>query len=345
MNWGNPIYLYAIFFLPILVVFTIIASKRRIKNFRKFAADALFKYHTQNFSIFHWNVKIVLLIIALFFIIIALARPQWDKETQQVHQEGIDIIVCIDVSKSMDASDIRPSRLERAKNHITLFLDELTGDRIGIVAFAGKSMVLCPLTDDYGALKMFLSTLSTETISAYGTNIGSALEKANNMFSKESKSKIIVLISDGEDLENAGVKIASKIAKDGVNIFSIGVGSIDGSPIEFKDQYGQSVYAKDDNGNIVISKMDVETLSKISENANGKFYPITPQQSEIFDILNQISGKEKSKVNTKQYFKFKEQYHYFLILALLFILIESLIPYDLKQTNLSNLNSKNQQSD
>lgn len=329
MNWGNSFYLYLIIIIPILFAFIAIAAKRRIKKFSKFSAPALFEFHTKNFSLFHWNLKIILLVLALFFIIISLARPQWDKEEQIVRQEGVDIVVCIDVSKSMDASDIKPSRLERAKSHVSLFLDELHGDRVGIVAFAGKSMILCPLTDDYSALKMFLSTLNTETISAYGTNIGSALDRAGDMFFKDSKSKIVILISDGEDLEEKGIKIASQLGKKGINIFTIGVGSIDGSPIEFEDQYGQKELAKDDAGNVVISKMDVDVLSKISDNANGKFYPITPQQSEIIDILNQISGKEKSKLSSKQYFKFKEQYHFFAIFALVLMLIESLIPYNL----------------
>ncbi len=328
MNWGNPNFLYLLLLIPILIVMMIIGTKIRLKRFSRFASKSLFTFHYRNFSIFHWNIKIALIIIAIMFIVIAMARPQWDKEVQEVHQQGIDIVVCIDVSKSMDAADIRPSRLERAKNHISLFLEELKGDRVGIVAFAGKSMVLCPLTDDYAALNMFLSILNTETITAYGTNIGSALEKAEKMFLKESKSKIIILISDGEDLEADGIKMASRIAKQNINIFSIGVGSIDGSPIEMINSYGQVEYAKDDQGNIVLSKMDVETLSAISSNANGKFYPITPQNSEIYDILNQITGKEKNKISSKQYFKFKEQYHYFVIIALILIIIEALVTYE-----------------
>jgi Ca-activated chloride channel family protein len=330
MNWGSTFFLYFLIIIPVLILFIIIAAKNRVKKFSRFASANLFNYHNKSFSLFHWNLKILLLIFALAFVIIAIARPQWDKEEQVVTQEGVDIVICVDVSKSMDATDIKPSRLERAKSHISLFLDELKNDRVGIVAFAGKSMVLCPLTDDYSALKMFVSTLSTETITAYGTNIGSALERAEAMFIKDSKSKIIILISDGEDLENDGMKMSSKIAKDNINVFTIGIGSIDGSPIETENSFGQKEYAKDDNGNTIISKMDVDVLSRISENANGKFYPITPQQTEILDILNQISGKEKSKLSTKQYFKFKEQYHYFLLVAFLFILIETLLPYNLK---------------
>ncbi|HOQ80338.1 MAG TPA: VWA domain-containing protein [Candidatus Cloacimonadota bacterium] len=330
MNWGNPHILYLLIIIPFLLIFLYLGAKKRKKYFNKFASTSLFNFFYKDFSIFHWNIKILLLIFALTFVIIAAAQPQWDKEVKQIQQMGIDIVICIDVSKSMDAADIRPSRLERAKNHISLFLNELKGDRVALVAFAGKSMVLCPLTDDYAALNMFLSTVSTETITAYGTNIGSALERANKLFLKESKNKIIILISDGEDLETEGVKVASRISKNDVNIFTIGIGSIDGSPIETLNAFGEVEFAKDDNGNIIITKMDVHTLTAIAEASNGKFYPITPQNSEIYDILNQISGKEKSQYTTKQYFKFKEQYHYFLIIALLFLVFEAIISYENK---------------
>ncbi|MCB5249966.1 MAG: VWA domain-containing protein [Candidatus Cloacimonadales bacterium] len=330
MNWGYPNILYLLLIVPFLVLFLYIGTKRRQKRFKRFATNNLFDFFYNNFSIFHWNIKIVLLILALVFVIIAAARPQWDKEERVAQQQGIDIVICIDVSKSMDAADIRPSRLERAKNHISLFVSELKGDRVGLVAFAGKSMVICPLTDDYAAFNMFLSTLSTETITAYGTNIGAALDRADKLFLKESQSKVIVLISDGEDLEAEGIKIASKIAKNDVNIFTIGVGSIDGSPIELLNSYGEIEFAKDDNGNIIITKMDVHSLTDIAKVSNGKFYPITPQNSEIYDILNQISAKEKDQISSKLYFKFKEQYHYFLIIAFILLIFEAIVSYENK---------------
>src|SRR5690554_745616 len=143
MNWGYPNILYLLLIVPFLVLFLYIGTKRRQKRFKRFATNNLFDFFYNNFSIFHWNIKIVLLILALVFVIIAAARPQWDKEERVAQQQGIDIVICIDVSKSMDAADIRPSRLERAKNHISLFVSELKGDRVGLVAFAGKSMVIC----------------------------------------------------------------------------------------------------------------------------------------------------------------------------------------------------------
>ncbi len=327
MNWGQPFFLYALLLIPLFVSFIIIASKQRIKKFSRFASPTLYKFFNSKFSLFHWNMKIIMLIFTYFFLVIAIARPQWDKETQIIRKEGIDIVICIDVSKSMDAIDLKPSRLERAKSHISMFIDELKGDRVGIVAFAGKSMVLCPLTDDYTAVKMFISTISTETIAAYGTNIGSALERAQKLFPNETKNKTIILISDGEDLEDTGISIAKKIGKKNVNLFTIGIGSIDGSPIQVLNAYGESEYAKDDMGNIIISKMDVEKLSKMSEAANGKFYPITPQQTEIQDILQQITGNEKHLIATKKYSKYKEQYHFFVILALICLIIDILIIY------------------
>jgi Ca-activated chloride channel family protein len=279
----------------------------------------------QNFSNFYWNLKNVLLLLAIFFLIIALARPQWGKEVQIVKKEGIDIVICLDVSKSMNARDIEPNRLERAKDQINLFLDQLHGDRIALIAFAGESFVQCPLTDDYGAAKMFLELLDTESVQTYGTDIGGALQKAMQLFSEKNKHKVIVLVSDGEDLVDNAVKIAKEASQQGAQIYALGIGSTEGAPIPVEKENGDISYAKDDEGNIVLTKLDVSTLSQIAQIGNGKFYPITPQQSEIFAILKQINQIEKQKFDSREYVRYKERYNYFVILALVFLLIDIMI--------------------
>ncbi|MCK4696139.1 MAG: VWA domain-containing protein, partial [Candidatus Cloacimonetes bacterium] len=164
MQWGNPYLLFLLLLIPIFLVYLGIANHKRKKNFEKFAESRFYEYYMQEFSTFHWSLKNVIFIFAIFFLIIAIARPRWNKEVQIVKKEGIDIVVCIDVSKSMDAQDIKPSRIDRAKDQISLFIDQLKGDRIAIIAFAGKSFVQCPLTNDYGAAKLFLNLLDTETV-------------------------------------------------------------------------------------------------------------------------------------------------------------------------------------
>ncbi|MCD4817836.1 MAG: VWA domain-containing protein [Candidatus Cloacimonetes bacterium] len=325
MHWGKPYFLFLLIIIPAFLVLIGVINHGRKKRFLAFAEERFYNFFMQEFSVFHWSLKNALLVIALLFIIIALAQPQWGKEMQIVKKEGIDIVVCLDVSKSMDAQDIKPSRMERAKDQISLFIDQLKGDRIAIIAFAGKSFVQCPLTDDYGAAKLFLSLLDTETVPSYGTNIGSAIEKAMTLFGEQQKHKVIILVSDGEDLEEMAIKKAENAVKEGGILYSLGIGSSEGSTIPLNDESGNVAYAKDDEGNIVFTKLDASTLIQIAETGNGDFFPITPQQAEIFEIMKNINSIEKSKFDSRQFTRYKERYNYFLIPALLILLIEYLI--------------------
>jgi len=321
MRWGNPYLLLLLILIPVFLFFISFAKFKRKKRFERFAGKDLYEFYFQGFSEFQWSLKSFLLILAFFFLVLASARPQWDKEVQIVKKEGIDIVVCIDVSKSMDALDIQPSRIERAKDQISLFIDQLKGDRIAIVAFAGRSFVQCPLTDDYGAAKLFLNLLDTETVPSYGTNIGSALEMALELFGEKEKHKVIVVASDGEDLEENSTEMAETIAKEGAIIYTLGIGSPEGSTIPIKDKNGNVEYAKDDEGNIVFSKLDISVLTQIAKAAQGRFFPITPHQSEIFEIMQSINSIEKKKFDSREFVRYKEQYHYFVIAALLIFLI------------------------
>ena len=325
MRWGNPEAFFLLLLIPIALILVFLSKKLRLRTFSKFAENRFYNYYFQQFSSFKFNLKNTFLIIALFFMIIALARPQWDREMQIVQKEGVDIVICMDVSKSMDARDIQPSRIERAKDQISLFIDQLKGDRIAIVTFAGRSFVQCPLTDDYGAAKLFLSLLDTETVTSYGTNIGKALETSLKVFSEKDKHKIIILVSDGEDLEEKAVHYAEEAKKQGAIIYSLGIGSPDGITIPILDENGNTVYAKNDAGEIIFSKLNIDILSRIAKATNGRFFPITPQQSEIYQILNDIKTMEKKKIDTRQYSRYKDQYSYFVIAALIFIIIEFLI--------------------
>ncbi len=330
MHWANPYLLFFLLLIPIFLIYLGIANHRRKKNFEKFAESRFYEYYMQQFSTFHWSLKNVIFVFAIFFLIIAIARPQWNKEVQIVKKEGIDIVVCIDVSKSMDAGDIKPSRIDRAKDQISLFIDQLKGDRIAIIAFAGKSFVQCPPTNDYGAAKLFLNLLDTETVPSYGTDIGGAISKALELFGEEEKHKVIIVVSDGEDLEANAVKIAEEASKKNAIIYTLGVGSPEGSTIPVRDRTGDVVYAKDDKGNIILTKLDISTLTQIAKLGNGRFFPITPQQSEIFEIMKNINTIEKKKFDSREFVRYKEQYKYFVIVSIILLLIESAILYKKK---------------
>lgn len=330
MHWGNPYLLFLILLIPVFLILIGISNHNRKKNFSKFAEVKFYDFFMQQFSGFHWSLKNFIFVFAFFFLIIALARPLWDKEVQIIKKEGIDIVVAIDVSKSMDATDIQPSRIKRAKDQISLFIDQLKGDRIAIVAFAGKSFVQCPLTNDYDAAKLFLSLLDTETVPSYGTNIGEAISTSLKLFGEKEKHKVIIVVSDGEDLEENAINIAEKAGKQNAIIYALGIGSPEGSTIPIKNRDGDVVYAKDDKGDIIFTKLDINILTQIAKKANGRFFPITPQQSEIYEIMKNINSFEKKKFDSKEYVRYKEQYKYFVIAALILLLVESLIIYKKK---------------
>jgi len=329
MNWGTPFALYLLLIIPVFIILLLLHKRQRKKLLLKFCDHALYSYHDKNFSNFYFNLKTFILIIVFALIVIAVSRPQWDREIRIVDTMGQDLVFLIDVSKSMDAQDINPTRLERAKRHINIFLDELIGDRVAIVAFAGSATIVCPLTTDYAALKLIVSNLSTDTVTDFGTNIGAGLKKAGEVFHLESTAKTIILLSDGEDLEEYSIHQARLLAQQGIVVYTIGIGTIEGSPIIIKNQKGQDEYAKDDKGNVIITQVDVMGLHNIANITNGLFYMITPNYAEILDILKQIKSNEQTKSSTRQYFRFKEQFHYFVILALIFLFIEGSIVFKL----------------
>ena len=327
MNIANPSAFYALLLLPLFVLFLFVFNRKRKKQLLRFCDESLLSFHNKDFSSFYFNLRTFLFILAYVFFVLALARPQWDREVRMVDSLGQDLVFLIDVSKSMDAQDIRPTRLERAKTHINLFLDELRGDRVAIVAFAGDAIIVCPLTTDYAALKLIVSSITTETITDYGTDIGAGLRKAAEVFDQDANAKTIILLSDGEDLEEDGFQVARQLFSDGVVVYTIGIGTPEGSPIQLTNQRGQIEYARDDQGNVIITRLDVLGLHRIAESTNGQFFMITPQYSEIYEVLRQIQHNERTMITTRQFFRFKEQYHYFLILGLILLILEGVVNY------------------
>jgi len=222
-------------------------------------------------------------------------------------------MIAVDVSKSMDATDMSPSRLIRAKIQIASFIDKLSTDRVGIMAFAGAASLECPLTDDYESIKMILNSLTTDTVPKPGTDIGAVLEASQNAFMSAGGKHILVLISDGEDLEADAIATAKRLKSKGIVIYTMGVGSETG--IEIRDPF---------SGQTATTKLDVRTLKEIAAATGGEFYAVTPGQNEIRLLLDRIYASEKSKLYSKNISSMKEQYHIFAFIALLILIIESL---------------------
>lgn len=314
MNLVNP-HLLALLIISLLLFVLVIKRRSRVsKRFVSYAQPHLMRYIYRTHSPFWSGFKLFILILALSAIIFALVRPQWDFQDKDTESSGMDIIFAIDVSKSMDAKDMVPSRLMRAIIQISAFLDQVKTDRIGIIAFAGNATLECPLTDDYEAIRIVLGSLSTDAVTKPGTNVGDALRLAADAFDASSPANTLILISDGEDLAGEAIKQAKQLAAKNVRIHSMGVGSPDGYIITHPK-----------TGQEVLSKLDESSLTEISKVSSGDYYRVTPGGDEIQLILKRIYETEERRISRKRLNILKEQYHLFAALALILLFTESII--------------------
>ncbi|MFC1725187.1 VWA domain-containing protein [candidate division KSB1 bacterium] len=327
IRFANFQFLYLTALIPLLLVFIYISFKLKRSALERFASSELIKKLALNTSRQKQIFKSVILVIALSSLIIAIARPQIGTKLENVQREGLDIIVAIDVSESMLAEDITPNRLEKAKHEIANFIDKLEGDRIGIVAFAGEAFTQAPLTLDYGTAKMFLSIINTDLIPTPGTAIGQAIKKGIESFKTDIKNnRVMILITDGEDHSGEALKFAEEAEKEGIIIYTVGIGSSEGVPIPEYDAMGNKAgFKKDRNGEVVITKIDEVTLEKIALQTNGKYYRASPGEDELDRIFNTISGMEKSTLESREFTQFEDRFQYFLGLAIFLIILELLL--------------------
>jgi Ca-activated chloride channel family protein len=255
----------------------------------------------------------------LFFFAWALAQPQCGSHSELTKRRGIDLVVALDASKSMLARDVQPNRLERAKLELTTLLDTLKGDRVGIVVFAGDAFIQCPLTSDYAAAKMFLRAVDPSLMAQGGTNIGEALAKAKDVFEgaeRGAKEKVVVLLSDGEDLEGEVQEGLDVLKDSGIRIFTVGIGSETGEPIPLVDKRGEVVgYLKDKDGKTVLTRLDRAGLTQIAEATGGQFF-YQPNGVAIGGVLEQIEKLQKSELESRLSVRYVERFQLFLAIGL-----------------------------
>lgn len=273
------------------------------------------------------RLKTALNLLAATLLVVALARPQLGTRLETVKRKGVDLIIAIDVSASMLAQDLKPSRLEAAKQEVAALTDRLRGDRIGLIAFAGSAFVECPLTLDYGAARMFLDLIDPSLIPRPGTAIGEAIRTAAKAFSqRERKYKVLILVTDGEDHDTQPVEAAKEAGKQGVRIYTIGVGATEGEPIPtYDDQENPAGYKKDREGNIVLSKLDETTLQKIALVTNGKYHHATSSQLELDRIYRDVSKLEEKELLTRKFSQYEDRFQVLVLLALVLLLLEGLL--------------------
>ena len=326
MRISHPIWFAALVLLPLLITFYVWSHRKRLKDLARFGNIVLLEKLTLSRSQRKRNGKQLMLLVAIFFMILGLTGPRWGTRVENVHQRGLDIVIALDTSISMMAEDIKPSRLVRARSEIESFLEKLQGDRVALVAFAGAAFVHCPLTHDYGAIKMFLDLMEPGIIPIAGTNLESAITTSLSAFEDEDlKYKVILLITDGESHEGKIVEAAQDAARRGVKIYTIGVGSTKGELIRIPDGKGGYVVKRDSNGEPVLSRLDVTTLQKISAETGGKFKQATKSQMELDHIFEDIAGLERRQLMSRKYTQYEDRYYVFLFPCLLLIIIEFFI--------------------
>jgi Ca-activated chloride channel family protein len=328
LRFANTYALHLFWLIPAVLVFYILVFRAKTRALQRFGSSELMKKLAANASRTRPVVKAALILLTLLFGFLALARPQIGTRVEEVKREGIDIMIAIDVSTSMMAEDIPPSRLEKAKHEVESLLGRLQGDRVGLIAFSGIAFVQCPLTLDYGAAKLFLDILDPGLIPTPGTNIGQAIAKALESFDpQERKHKVLVIITDGEDHEGDVMKQAEEAERQGVIIYTVGIGSPKGDPIPVITDYGvSSGFKKDREGQVVITKLDEVTLEKIALQTNGKYFRASSGEDELRKIYDDIDKLEKKELGSMRFSQFEDRFQYVLIVAILLLSAELFIP-------------------
>jgi len=320
-------YLYALLLIPFFSILFILYLGWKKKVINRFGDWHVVSLLMPLLSFKKLVLKFVLLMFAYAFLIVGLANPQIGSKLEKVQRKGADLVIALDVSNSMLSQDIRPDRLTRAVQGISKLIDRLEGDRLGIVVFAGKAYVQLPITTDYSAAKMFLSTISTQTVPTQGTAIGDAIELSMQSFGEDERSKAIIIITDGENHEGNLMEAAQEASEKGIKIFTIGMGSPEGSPIPLFDTYGrQTGYKTDRQGQVIISKLDETTLQQLASTGNGIYVRASTGQDGLSKILDEINALEKQEIETKMFSEYEGRFQYFLALSLLFLVLEFLIP-------------------
>ena len=314
-------YLLLLLLIPFFFLGMALWMGARRRCLRKLGDEALVNELMPSWSRSKRWVRAVLYSLAFFFFVIGLSRPQIGAKLKEYKVKGAEIMVVLDVSNSMLAQDYSPNRLERAKLAISRITDRLQGDRIGLIIFAGSSFVQLPITSDYVSAKMFLSNISTESIPIQGTAIGDAINTAVKSFSAQSEnSRAIIVITDGENHEDDAVAAATQAAEAGVKVYTIGVGSVEGQPIPM-----DGGLLKDKEGNIVVTKLDEDTLKEIAQAGGGAYVHAGNDEFGLTPIVNDIKKMQEEEYSSVVFEEYDEQFMYFLGIALALFVLEMLI--------------------
>ena len=322
MTFGAPQYLYALIALPALAVFVWWAFARRDASVRRIGDPALIERLSMSVNRGMRRRRLILWFAGVSLIIFALARPQWGSDIQIVEHRGVQVMVALDISRSMLAQDLKPTRLERAKLEISDMMSQLTGDEVGIVLFSGASFIQFPLTFDYATARTYLRNANPDIISRQGTVIAKAIETAMTGFNEERVSqKIIVIMTDGENHEGDPIGAARQAAADGAVIYTVGFGSPEGEPIPVYDAQGNVTgYREDDQGRVVISSLDEATLLEVARAGGGRYFRAA-ERGAIAGLVDEIQSFQDESLESEFNRKQIERFQIFLLAGILSLVL------------------------
>ena len=322
LRFEDPIYLWMLLIIPILVLMRFIVWRKRKRNLRKFGDPSLLKEMMPDVSKYRPTIKFCLLLSAITILIFMIARPQVGSKISHEKREGIEVLIALDISNSMLAQDVIPSRLEKSKLLIEDLVDHFTNDKVGLVVFAGDAFVQLPITNDYISAKMFLQNINPSLITTQGTDLARAISLSQSCFTqREHIGRAIIVITDGEDHEGGALEAAREAYKKGINVFILGVGTSKGAPIPD----GNGGYLKDNGGQTVLSALNEQMCQQVAKAGNGVYIHVD-NTSDAQERLNKELSKLQSGISdTVVYSEYNEQFQIFGIILLLLLIVETIL--------------------
>lgn len=319
----EKIWFWTLLVIPVIVVLFLVLQlwKRSAQN--KFANKTIINRLSPNKSVFKSILKLIVLCLAFACLSIALVNPKNGSKLETVKREGVDIVFAVDVSKSMLAEDVAPNRLDKSKQLVTQIINNLASDRVGIIAYAGKAFPQLPITTDYASAKMFLQNMNTDMLSSQGTAIDEAITLAKTYYDDDQQTnRVLIIISDGEDHGASSASVAEEASKEGIRIFTIGVGDTKGGPIPIKRNGVVLNYKKDRQGETVITRLNEDTLKNIAEEADGAYINGRVTANVVDEIKEILNKMDKTEFEAKQFADFEDQFQWFLGIAIFLLFLD-----------------------
>ena len=321
-RFENPAFLYLLIIIPVIIVIRLLEMRKRKLKLKKFGDLSLLKQLMPDVSSSRKSLKFWLMVAALALLIVMLARPQMGTKISQEKRKGIEVIISLDISNSMRAEDVVPSRLDKSKMLVENMVDNFTNDKVGLVVFAGDAFIQLPITSDYVSAKMFLQNADPSLIATQGTDLAGAIELSSKSFTQQDKvGRAILIITDGEDHEGGAIEAAEKARKNGIRVFVLGVGSTNGSPVPD----GNGGYMKDNSGQEVISALNEEMCKQVAQAGGGAYIHVDNTSLAQRQLNDELTKLQKGDISSVVYSEYDEQFQAVGILVLILLIIEMLI--------------------